>query len=619
MPVDHQYALLRCADGTVSIAACGSTESITISSRTFDEVSLAASISNANLPVSTVESHLVKAEDSKFKATLLAAYLRAAMPPREPVVVPTAYAVHSYQAAEGAEPEAKPCVEAFMQPIMDSAYAPLRSVANDEWSIDARLRKVATTTALDDEQFGYAKEFVKFFLGDAAHTLSPVDPEVVLEHQNRPTQVSILNTADVTGASPNSEGVVQSFQKSQAESLPAPGRNISTVAPTCKLQYSRYIYALAEVLKRTTWYAFCQNPKACAHRVATICENANDVAQTDLSKMDGTVSPALRDFEDFLLLHAFTDLTKAEAIRWAHTQRKRKCYTGQGVHYNSGTSRLSGSPETSAFNTIENALCVYCSFRAVGYAPLEAYQALGVYGGDDGITAHVIPDVLVHSFKLWGLTCKCEPTLRGGRVTFLARVYGPEVWNGNPNSCCDIPRQLGKFHTTVRHTDTPLEKLVEKLRAINLSDHNTPIFSELLEVASAFFDLSVRPHATYCMYTAITYPADVQYPNDLYGWYDQYVDEAVPYFNWRIYHTWLSSIRRATDFLVPFVCSQPALDNSKIDREVIVDGRTISPRIIQTTAKTAPPPAMVGALKGVKPNARARRSTARAQKRAAQT
>jgi hypothetical protein len=524
------------------------------------------------------------------------------------------YAVHTFQALEGADAEAKCSIEAFMTPIVDGAYAPVRSLANDTWSIDARVIKVQSDAELDAEFSGYAKEFVKRFLGGSAHSLVPVDPDQVLERQSRPTQVHILKDADSMGCNAKKEDVVIAFQKNEVVAMPAPPRNISTVAASCKLQYSRVVYAMSELLKTVRWYAFSQSPVACANRVVEVCRDASTVSQSDFSKMDGTIAQAIRSVENYLITHAFSPEYACDALKWAETQRNRKCFTSFGVQYNSKTSRLSGSPETSFFNTITNALAAYTTFRVMGYAPDAAYDALGVYGGDDGITANIDPDLYKEVCLRWGLTAKCNVAHPGEPITFLARVYGPDVWHGSPNSCCDILRQLRKFHTTVKHPDTPIVKFTEKLRSYYLTDSNTPPFRQLIATARRFLDLTVAPKATYCSYTAITYPAEVQYPNDLTDWYEHYARSVLPDFAWDTFYAWLDGVSSAEALLIPPCCLQPPLELSKADRSVVVDGSILRVGEVSGVSRAPAPVGHSPAGTSAAHSARAKRSNERARR-----
>jgi len=111
-------------------------------------------------------------------------------------------------------------------------------------------------------------------------------------------------------------------------------------------------------------------------------------------------------------------------------------------------------------------------------------------------------------------------------VNFLSRFYGPNVWFGDINSICDVPRQLKKLHLTVALPPqvTPIQKLNEKLRAFYQSDSNTPIFKLIFKhyfrVGGTIQDVSQYREM---VKWGSDVPGESQYPNEDSGWMESYV------------------------------------------------------------------------------------------------
>jgi hypothetical protein len=221
-------------------------------------------------------------------------------------------------------------------------------------------------------------------------------------------------------------------------------------------------------------------------------------------------------------------------------QQQRIGRTTSGIFYNTQYTRLSGSPETSLFNSLANAYISYIALTKQ-YSFEEAWNKLGIYGGDDGMT----PDLDSEIFRDVAQTYGCKSTTevvtpRHGRVKFLARVYGPNVWNGSANSCCDVPRTMTKFHLTPSLNGTsPARRFMEKIVALGLSDHNTPIISDLI---TKFEDLASKSESKVIRGTlsqkfnieeirkaGLSYNAqfsnDVQYVNQCEPWMHDYFAE----------------------------------------------------------------------------------------------
>ena len=182
-----------------------------------------------------------------------------------------------------------------------------------------------------------------------------------------------------------------------------------------------------------------------------------------------------------------------------------------------------------------------------------------------------------------GQVIKAEKVMRGQiGVQFLARNYGPNVWFGDPNSCCDLPRQLSKFHATVclPPTVTPVDKLLEKCRGYFCSDRNTPIMGALVRRALTLADeatvdplddpLGLRSWST-------RVALEDQYPNTPDDWMTDYALTVLPDFDYGAFYCWLFQAREVKDLLSPPLCCEPKPPVPSAP--VVVDDAVVSPKV----------------------------------------
>ena len=212
------------------------------------------------------------------------------------------------------------------------------------------------------------------------------------------------------------------------------------------------------------------------------------MVETDFSKFDGTISNWLREYVEIACYTAWVSSEyKTELRERISAELSSTAVTTLGVRYLPGGSRLSGSPLTTDGNTLINAFVTYCALRESGYSPQEAWDALGIYAGDDGLSPGV-PDQIELTAKCLGLSVKakicCAPDMSlpslsaGSHPTFLARIFY-DPWNGAAGSIQDPLRMLSKIHLTTSPNNIPIDlAAIHKLRGILLLDPDAPIISE---------------------------------------------------------------------------------------------------------------------------------------------
>lgn len=499
--------------------------------------------------VQTITGH----EDRDFlEATVLTEYHRLKTGYVPAVVYPVEYSVNNYtHKPDEYVSNPKPSMLAYMAPIIPGCFAPTQTLANEKAAVEGRIEKVAADVTANEEFCGYIGEFIDLLV-PKKHCLGPSPVEEVFERQNRPSQRSILTSALSSGG--KITGKPKSFLKAEIYMEPKDPRIITTICPEDKLEYSRYLYPSADHFKEhAPWYAFGKSPKETAEYVAHIAMQAKSHgSNSDLNRFDGRLTHVFRILERSFLVNAFPPAHHDRVSDLHDRQFQRHANTRQNVKYYTGEARLSGSPETSLFNSMDNAYMHYCTFRRMGYAPVEAWEALGIYGGDDGFTTDIDIELYKSTVAELGMKSTVEKIDLGKfGVKFLARQYGPGVWSGDCNSCCDIPRQLTKFHVSgaLPPRVTPEDKLVEKSRGYFLSDGHTPVIGE---IAARVMELDTPPesdqivveldggisraqqHRTDYAKELRQYSAYIggseQYPNEPSDWMEHYAEESLgPY------------------------------------------------------------------------------------------
>jgi len=515
-------------------------------------------------------------------AAVLLEYHRSKTHSKPDVVYPVPEAVRRYQFEPARyDPDAKPSMIAFMSPIIHGAFCADRCVSNERRCIKGRIEDVRPRTlTLTPFIIKVIKEFVELLIPEKrANKFFPADYDEVRDRQNRPTQRHILENGEYER--PNL--LTRMFMKAEAYGKITDPRAISTINAPDKRDYSMIIYSFEAVLKSQKWYAFGKSPSDIASRVADICRGACSVANTDFSRFDGHVSNVLRLVEQHALLRAFRTEFHPTIIEKHKSQQHLTGLGKFGNKYQTATARLSGSPETSVFNSLDNAFVAFLALRKTRrngayLTPIEAFASLGIYGGDDGLTADIDASTYKHAASMVGQSLTVEPVQRGKLgVKFLARIYGPYVWNGDMNSCCDLPRQLAKIHVTPNMPSnvTPSMKLIEKLRGLSMSDPNTPIVATMCAKATKLVGgpLEADERTTSISSWLSRFDADKQYPNAASEWMHDYALHAIPDFDYKRFYAWLDRCKRLEQMLSPPLCVPVSEPKSTVP--VVIEGMII--------------------------------------------
>jgi len=578
---------IRDGSHVVSTGRVGCFTSVEIPVRLDETIAAIASTNKRELLPSSVESLLVGEyyDDEvhgmtrrKGDAALLTMFHRLECTVKPTFIAPVCMMVESYQfAGEGFDVNAKPAMVPFMWPLMLGGLVPVLSKANDNQMVKGRMKDVASKVAASTFVWTCIREFIRHLV-KRPHTLHPVDNSVVYERQNRPTQRAKLEIAELYALM---KWVFNIFVKREAYQKIADPRPISVPDTITKREYSRYIYAFTDdVLKAQPWYGFGVTPIEISRRVTEILGSAKTAVCSDFSRFDGRVSQALRELELAVLMRAFHPSHHADVSELHRKQYGVVGFTSTGVKADAGYGRRSGSPETAAFNSIDNCFIHYLAFRTTKvdneYITSDcAWNMImkgSVYGGDDGVTADLAPKALEAAASKVGQVATIEAVQRGEfGIKFLNRMYGPGVWYGDLSSCTAIARAATKFHLCtdfVPQADKlanknfehwrkfAIDKLKMKALAYWLTDGETPFIGQFVTRVMQLGKLTGTECADGERWWA-KYPKEVQFPNKFGNWMTTYALKDVPEYNDKQFTDWLTSCKTLEELLQPPCQSEP--------------------------------------------------------------
>lgn len=378
-------------------------------------------------------------------ACLLFEYLRSGSSP-------TITTVYGYCANADTVAEAESSYRLLHPPNDPNGSAPLRTRANDAWCTSARIEAVRSHVDFPDKYEQRLVEFVDMF-----SELVPVSLEVVAKRQNRPTQRALRAAAGPVYGDHNFK--LRSFQKAESYPEAKPPRNITTVDTGFKTVYSTYTYALFEYCQRFNWFAPGKTPLEISQGVLSLSQ-IGPLSEADYSKFDGSKSPAAVHIERAILNKCFP---KGDALECFNKQINATAVTSCGITYNVGTTRLSGSPDTTILNTLINAFVAYCASGTFDF----------LVSGDDIIYTGDMPIEITASDLGYTLEVLSKPKY----PTFLGRVYhnlplGPET-------IYDVRRFDAKSHVCVASKNVPINVAASRrAQGYLITDPHTPLVTD---------------------------------------------------------------------------------------------------------------------------------------------
>jgi hypothetical protein len=404
--------------------------------------------------------------------------------------------------------DGKPAMRKITEPFMLDAAHPSRSQNSDQACLQGRIHNVKNPVKkVPPFYYQCLKEFSTFIVPDhLANTLVPEDYDFIHKSWNRPNQRALLERVKHM-LYYNKPCVVRSFQKAEAYGKVAHPRNISTLPTGHNARLGQYVYVFAaHVMKNQHWYAFGKHPSEVADIVYTKTSKSITAIPTDISKLDGSGGPFHTDIEASVLVRAFAEPYKDELSALIRREASINGFTSYGLHYIANDNTLSGSSKTSVRNTLVTAGVSYVAYRCAGFTPEQAFDALGIYGGDDGINYDIDPAILVKVFAKTGLVLKADVVQMGSPVPFLGR-YFLDPWTCT-NSVADVPRQLRKLHLTASPPSVPRDVVLKRrAEAILITDPETPILSDWAKAVLRIVNVTDKEAQRYAHLTA----SDVSY------------------------------------------------------------------------------------------------------------
>jgi hypothetical protein len=562
-PVDNGHAVLDVVrpDGLYrSVSILGDYTSVTLPMAQFDAAHAVASVAKVPITPAMVASNIAPSDAAGLPmdrlqpghAAIVSSYIRAGVPFSPPVVyppsecvVPIYFGKHDYDAPVP--------MKAFGSPLIGPCYAYASSIASDDRCITGRVESFTSrpSFSVPPKLAGYMAEFAERLI-PTPHIGMPLELDEVQRRQDRPSQRHILDEASVSGSF--FKTMIKAFVKKETAVKPSDPRNISTLVPQVKLAYSSYLYAFhGDVMARQPWYAFRYSPKECAQRVADILSTAEHSVCADANRFDGHVNRVARVFERVCLLRHFDRQYHAELNELLDKQVGIPGVTTEGRKYATGDTRASGSPETSDMNSTDTAFIGFCAWRetkinGVCCTPDQAWSKLGGYGGDDSVEGAVDPVALKRSSELMGQNYKIKVIPRGAvGVEFLNRQFGPDVWNGDPNSLANPSRLLSKLWVGPATLPRPLERFAERASGYYRMDRNSPVIGEIVRVAH---DLLGERTEGELMPWAGRIDIDSNWPNEDSGWMIDVFNASIPDFDFDRFREWIAKVE---------TCRQPDL------------------------------------------------------------
>jgi hypothetical protein len=481
--------------------------------------------------------------------------------------------------------DVKPMMIDIMPPVIQGeCYVPAGSIANAKYAIEERIISVKSTVENDVQLRSWFKDFLKEF----PTKQHPQGYEDVAKKQNRPNQKKAL----MEGLDNPDDYVLVNgcFMKKEAYLDQKAPRIITTAKSVHKVHYARFQMAIGDIFKNFDWYAFGKTPKEIANIVANICSNSTRSVQVgDFRRMDGAISPFVRELELIFLLHVFDPIYHGE-LRKLHSEAyNQRCYLMDLV-FEQEFARGSGNPETSNFNSLLSRFIIYCCYRHMKMTHDDAWKMPAVVGGDDSLSSDLPDETFAYIASRFGQTAKVKTIKRDSLgVNFLSRFYGYGVWKGEPDSTCDIPRTLSKFHTTVnlptRTPDAMEKRAIEKAYSSYLTDENTPLVGDLMAaVLQRDHKFAIKLRAQ---------PVDVDKFRDASWWsqykkqdqfpnrYDTWMDDYLAY--WKLDEVKDEVLKEAVEQLrncrwenLNFKPIR-ATEELKIEREIEINGETFKP------------------------------------------
>jgi len=405
--------------------------------------------------------------------------------------VPTAH--YTVNPDEQQQSECRDSMQSIYPQIVKGLCA-TRSGSNERNSLKTRLVELATTaegtkrkeTKLDGKYLGFVEEFIKFAIPDSEVGRGIIDDvQSLMDRQVKPGQVRMnkeaLTQADFTRP-PVERKANRTFLKAEVydgENIKDP-RTITPSAGDVRFITSLIYQSFKPLTKAWKWYAFGTGPRETASRVADHMHGKKTACETDLHRMDGTVSKAIRQLDEAMLKRHYGKNLYGTIKVWIQLLCNNITKGKFGNQCDQGTAQASGAADTSLANTWRTAFLFYCALRLMGHIPVKAWGSLGIFGGDDGIQGDISAEKVKEAATALNFEIECEEKPRGQPITFLSRWYSPDVWFGQPANICSARRTLRQLTKTGQTTIPKAFLRTQRVQSYRTSDNETPFIGQFL-------------------------------------------------------------------------------------------------------------------------------------------
>jgi hypothetical protein len=467
--------------GNISMALNGSRDAVDIPSRLLRAVTARLRGKTTAFLVGDIEVFLQDhfRDTSKVDAALLYEILTQTGLAIEytPNVIHTNALITNYRPVASAPlEEEKPVGLAVTTPLVaQPALFAARCRDADEVAVRGRVTNVANNAIPPLRYEAYEKEFVEFLVPNPG-VGTPITLQSVIDEQSRPAQRSRTEQAlHLLGLGGRNK--LKTFIKAEAYSSVSDPRIITTCSTDLTIGMSRYTYAFKRAnLKRQPWYGPGMTPVKIAKRLALLCQQST--IETDYSRFDGTISQFLQGVAQRAYTRWLVPSEVPVMLKHYEEVFRKSAVSQNGYRYSAGVGTRSGSPITTDANTMINAFVNYCAYRSIGLGPHEAYKALGLYAGDDGVSRNVpgFSKGLEEVCKELGLSVKAQENAPNTRTTMLSRVFPRPVTSRTSYQC--VKRTLPKLHLSANKGMSREQAAYNRAVGYLTTDGLTPLVSD---------------------------------------------------------------------------------------------------------------------------------------------
>nr|QYF49929.1 MAG: hypothetical protein [Xinjiang sediment noda-like virus 2] len=384
--------------------------------------------------------------------------------------------------------DSKPTCQIISTPLASNpAVFPSKHINNEIAAVNGRVTSIVNNITPRREFKLYANEFVNNIV-PVPGVGTPWTYERVIEAQDKTAQrARAALVFDSIGPLP--QNVLETFNKAEAYNGTSDPRIITTMKPKLTIDMSRFTIPFkVEVLKTMPWYAPGKTPAELLDRLRTFGQNG--FIDSDYTRFDGSISKWLQLNIVLKAYMRWTDPNQADAFKHDFDNVfQQSARTTSGLKYQAGWGTRSGSPITTDGNTMINAFIVYASLREMNFSAVQAWENLGLYAGDDGLTPFInqLEASMLHTANELGLTLKIASHDTNTPVPFLGRIIPRPLTSYDTFQ--DPRRTIPKLHLSANKIVDVKQAAYNKAAGYLVTDRLTPIIGTWAKVVAKHTNL----------------------------------------------------------------------------------------------------------------------------------